>query len=437
MADDTSTQPESGQPEILRPPPGHQLEVDVDRTSIDLTGGQSVHMTVWVTATVGSIPSLEFPNLPKGVTASATLIETSTPTSNPTTRLYENDVKFSSDANTTAPSNTRVAITAVQAPLVGGIGRSWTSSANVTLNAIAYGQLSLSHVVLNLVYAPPGTNGGRASSSATYSSGSSVGTTIDLNQSVKNESDFNASLTAGVGGLVFGSISLGVSAELDTTTTKSDESKLTITKNQTKELDVVGPSTDGIDHDQDVFYLLLNPILMFTVDVQNNISWNLGCSEPGPNIQYVYVSWLKNPSLMEQHVYQSLQNAGMTADMFAEILTLNPFANGGTVIDLDRFQLVQEFPYEGPTLPTNPVQVNSITLTSVSQSENTQKGEASYKAAFGLDASITVGNATAGPSLKAELKDTQSMTIDVTTAQTGTTSSTQTIKAAIGGPAYG
>ena len=154
-------------------------------------------------------------------------------------------------------------------------------------------------------------------------------------------------------------------------------------------------------------------------------------------MQYVYVSWLKNPSLMEENVAQSLQKAGVTADMFAEILALNPFANGGTAIDPARFQLVTEFPYEGPTSPTNPVQVNSITFTSGSQSENTQKGDASYKSAFGLDASITVGNATAGPSMKAELKDTHSMTVDVTTAQTETTSSTQTIKAAIGGPAYG
>ena len=217
-------------------------------------------------------------NLPQGVTASATLTETSTPTSNPTTRLYENDVTISADANTTAPSNTRVTFTAVQAPPGEGIGRGWTSSVNVTLNAIAYGQLSLSHVVLNLVYAPPGTNGGRASSSVAYSSGSSVGTTMDLSQSVKNENDLNVSLTVAVGGLGFGSISIGVSAELDTTSTMSDESKLTITKSQTKELDVLGPSTDGINHDQDVFYLLLNPVLMFTVNAQGNIEWMLGYS---------------------------------------------------------------------------------------------------------------------------------------------------------------
>jgi hypothetical protein len=441
MADDTSSQPEVAEPEILpipRPPIGHQLDCAVDRTSIDVTGGQSVHMTAWVTATVGPIPSLAFTNLPKGVTASATLVETSTPTSNPTTRLYEHDVTISSDANTTAPSNTRVTLTAVQAPLT-GTGRSYISSVNVTLNAIAYGQLSLSHVVLNLVYAPPGTNGGKASSSAAYSSGSSAGTTLDLSQSVKNENDFNVSLTLAFGG-PFGSISIGGSLEYDTTATTSDESKLTITKSQTKELDILGPSTDGIDHDQDVFYLLLNPVLMFTVDAQGNMKWMLGYSAPAMDVQYVYVSWLKNPSLMEQEasqVYQSLQKAGVTTDMFAEILALNPFANGGTAIDPARFQLVTEFPYEGPTSPTNPVQVNSITFTSVSQSENTQKGDASYKVAVGVDASIQLGSVAAGPSLKAELKDTNSMTVDVTTAQTETTSRTQTIKTAIGGPAYG
>ena len=43
---------------------------------------------------------------------------------------------------------------------------------------------------------------------------------------------------------------------------------------------VTGPSVNGIDHDYDLFYLWLNPMLNVTIDPENNLNWELGSTAP-------------------------------------------------------------------------------------------------------------------------------------------------------------
>jgi hypothetical protein len=434
VAEEITSQPAAAKPGILPKPPPivSEFVCSVDPPEIALTGGESVQVTAYVIAAPVPASAIEFEGLPVGVTASSKLVS-----SNATTHAYTYDITFSADANTTAAANTAVQVNAVRSLPV-GTALPRIATATLMLNTVAYGQISLSHVVLALIYAPPGTSGGKASSSVSYASTSTTGTTIDLSQSFKTDQDTQASVTisGGVQGVV--NIGFGLSGEFESTTTSTDESALTISKSETKELDATGPGTDGVDHTQDVFYLWLNPVMIFTIDAQGAMKWSLAYPGTSMDIQYAYVSWLKDPTLMQQqepHVYESLQSAGVTPEMYADILALHPFANGGTDIDPARFLPVDEFPYEGPTSPTNPVQVNSRTFTSTTSSVNTLKTDASYKVALGVDVSLTLGPATA--SLKAELKVTDSMTVDATSTQTSTTSSTQTIKATIGGPAFG
>src|SRR5262249_39194368 len=108
-----------------------------------------------------------------------------------------------------------------------------------------------------------------------------------------------------------------------------------------------GPSRDGIDHDHDLIYLWLNP----TIDLQltpTSAAWNLG-DNPQADIQYVYVGWLKDPSHIPPGVVQRLQAHGITPQDYAEILKSDPFANGVSSIDPERFKTLNStFPYEPP-----------------------------------------------------------------------------------------
>src|SRR5271163_2238014 len=86
------------------------------------------------------------------------------------------------------------------------------------------------------------------------------------------------------------------------------------------------------------------------------------------NIQLVYVAWLKNPSTMATGVQRELDAAGLTATDYAQILSTNPFANGASFIDSNRFlPLPQTFPYEPPLTSADPV----VTITETFQNSVT------------------------------------------------------------------
>jgi hypothetical protein len=90
---------------------------------------------------------------------------------------------------------------------------------------------------------------------------------------------------------------------------------------------------------------MLNPLVVPSVYPGNNILWTMDVNGQVMNIQEVYVAWLKNPSTMQTGVQQELDAAGLAATDYAQILSLNPFANGATSIDPNRFlPLPQSFP---------------------------------------------------------------------------------------------
>jgi hypothetical protein len=214
------------------------------------------------------------------------------------------------------------------------------------------------YTVLSLVYAPPGTNGGHSTSSVDYGSGSALGTTTSVSNSFKAGFDLGAAI-----GKVLG-------ADFSLSDTDTDSSSLEIKKTASVDLTFTGPGADGINHDEDIFYLWLTPQVTVTVDPENNLDWQLNVSGPTMNIQAVRVGWLKNPNSMPPGVQEQLTLARLTAADYAEILTLDPFAASNPVINPDRFiPTTFSFPYAPPFLPTDPVptlkyvQTNSLTYT--------------------------------------------------------------------------
>lgn len=275
------------------------------------------------------------------------------------------------------------------------------------------------YMVLTLVYAPPGTNGGKSASQVDYSSGSSTGTTVSIGSSFKE--GVSAALTI--------ANNKDDSFGLSLTGTTSDDSSLTIKKSQSNDIKVVGPAADGINHDEDTFYLWLNPQFEVSVDPQHNLDWQLGTSGPTMVIQRAFVGWLKNPSSMPPGIQQQLAAAGLTQADFAEILKLDPFASGASTIDPNRYVPVNfTFPYTPPlnaadSVPTQTYNVQSSVANDTKHTAQTVYGVAlnvvgSLSSALGLKLGSTL-----------EWTNTQSTAINNTATQSATVT--------IGGPAFG
>lgn len=111
--------------------------------------------------------------------------------------------------------------------------------------------------VLTLLYAPPGINGGKSTSMVDYGGGSTTGTTTSTSSSFKVGVDVSASASGSLG---------SASSDFKYSTTSTDTSSVEIKKSESYEIRVTDPAVDGIDHDLDVFYLWLNPLLDVTVD---------------------------------------------------------------------------------------------------------------------------------------------------------------------------
>jgi hypothetical protein len=159
----------------------------------------------------------------------------------------------------------------------------------------------------------------------------------------------------------------------------------------------------------------------------NNVVWNLGVDGQVMNIQSVYVGWLKDPSTMPPGVKQQLDAAGLNTNDYAQILSANPFANGASAIDANRFlPTPQSFPYEPPFSASDPVFTSTIATQNSVNVTNTHTVQHQY----GVTASISGG-------IGITLKVGSSMEWTNTNTMGTSTTSQQSATATIGGPAFG
>ena len=278
--------------------------------------------------------------------------------------------------------------------------------------------------ILTVMYAPPGTNGGKSMSFVDYGKGSTTGTTTSTTSSFKDGIDVSASA-----GLSIGSVKLGATGDFAASDTVSDSSSIEIKKATSTDIKAYGPAADGIDHDEDTFYLWLNPLMIVTIDALGNLDWVIGVDGNAMEITYVYAKWLKNPESYIANL-QDLTDRGFTAEDFANILATNPFASGNSTIDPDRYQEQFVWPYRPPLNPNDPVHTTSMTVTSQVTGSTTHTSQIQYGVSVSVDASI------AKP-FTGDLKVTGTLQWTDTSATTATNIAAQTLTVAIGGPAYG
>jgi hypothetical protein len=292
-------------------------------------------------------------------------------------------------------------------------------------DAIGTGTMRPKYYILTVLYAPPGSNGGKGSSSVDYSTGSTTGTTTSTSSSFKNTVNVSASI-----GFDVSIFKLGASTDFSTSTTKTDTTSQDIKKSQAWDIKVTGPAEDGINHDHDMFVLMLNPLLAANVYPGNNVLWTMGVDGQVMNIQSVYVGWLKDPSSMPGGVKQQLDAAGLTPADYAQILSTNPFASGATAIDPNRYlPITQSFPYEPPFSATDPVFTSSFNVQNTVTVTDTHTVQHQYSVSVSFSAGIKF--------LSASLKIGDSMDWTNTNSLGTTSISTQSATATVGGPAFG
>jgi hypothetical protein len=215
--------------------------------------------------------------------------------------------------------------------------------------AFSDGVLRPKYHIMTILYAPPGctnTSSYRCTGNGLvdYQSGSSTGTKVSTQQSFKDGMDVS------VGGdfSLFGMIKFGAEANSGFSSTYTDTFSETISKAKSLGIKLQG-NGDGIDHGQDQIILLLNPAIAWA-KLENKIRWNLGASGNSTQLYTLYVSWLKNPGSMPPNVAAELTQRGLTNDDYRTILTQNPFADGSTTIDPQRFvPTTWTLPYEPPS----------------------------------------------------------------------------------------
>lgn len=264
------------------------------------------------------------------------------------------------------------------------------------------------YVIGALIYAPPGCNSrtpGAACSQpglVDYSSSSSMGTKVNIAQSFK----YGLKATLSTGSPV-----TGAQASFEWSSTQGDSNSASLTK--TESLEIKDPGNgDGIDHDQDMFELFLNPTLTLSMDTQRNIYWQPGWTTVGPVRLEVYVSELRNPATMRPQVAATLQGLGFTAADYKTIRCMDPFAGpgasgaGGAVpdycqtptasagssgvgIDTNRFRpTTWILPYEAPQKATDLCPSTAPTIKNDYANENATSTQDTYTVTTDVSAGV-------------------------------------------------
>ncbi len=306
-------------------------------------------------------------------------------------------------------------------------GSSWSGLTNVNQSSktspslsskfIQTGTIQPKYHVLSVMYAPPGTEGKANPSSVSYSTGSSLGTTVSTTSAFKSTVKVEAEGTGG-----------GASFGYSHSSSNTDSIQITKTEGSTETLG--GPSSDGIDHNQDRFSLWLNPILTVTIGPGKAVNWKLGVSDGPMRIQEVTVAQLKNPALLSPGVKADFDKVGMTTDDFATILALNPFAASANYVpDPNRYEpLSQSIPYDPPYSDQGlGSDAHSYTVSTANINASSQTLESKYSVGVKLNLDFGVFKLKSST----ELEWTNSSTDSTSTG------STQSATVTITGPAYG
>jgi len=175
------------------------------------------------------------------------------------------------------------------------------------------------YLVVSVAYAPPGSATGQTSF-VTYGTGSSQGVTTSITKEFKKGITVTAKVTVGPEDGNHASLS----GEFNYETNAEQKDAVDVDKSKDASITLPGGTTDSVDHNLDRIYVWLKPTLNVSA-TDSSVSWALD----GQNAQivYLYVGWLKDPSLIPQGLRSVLSAAGLTDGDLADILAYDGLAN--------------------------------------------------------------------------------------------------------------
>jgi hypothetical protein len=322
------------------------------------------------------------------------------------------------------------------------------------------GYINPKYMIVGVTYAPPG-----AQSSVTYTDSTLVGNSTTVKSSFTDQTSLNVSVS--VSGQIPG-FAKGSATGTYTNTygqTSSTTNMVTINKSTQVSDKTPGPSNSfaGLNHDLDIIWLWLNPVLPFSfLQINPNaITWNGygydANDQPGLDIFPVYVGWLNGDIPVPGDVAQVLartwasgyvwgpgQGPGLTGPGpdtdFATIVQADPFwqctpvpAQCPATADLTRFTLSDN---QNIAYVQAPPGGQPITQTYQFQYQNTsQQGQgtsSTQQQSFSVDLSLSGGPFWS--QISEDLRDTQMLTWTTSVDTSITNTTTSTALASITGP---
>jgi hypothetical protein len=311
------------------------------------------------------------------------------------------------------------------------------------------------YVILAVTYAPP-----RSQSNVNYSESTLVGNSTALSGSFTNQTSLSVSVSAGftipgLSGNSTGSYSTTWSQEADTS------SSVSLNKSFQQADEVRGPTSSlGVNHDYDVIWLWLNPLVNFNAGPgPNTLTWtgySYDMSDiPAMDIYPVFVGYLNGHFSMPSNVAQVLarswaanqtwpagQGPGLTSADFATILAADPFSNpsytvtvpSGSFTSTDgRFTVTdnQNISYTPPPPGGNPITQTYIESYQTTQTQG-QGAKYTYQSGFGWDTSFSVGIVE---KVSFDIKTSNTLTWTNQWSKTRTNTTTQSASLSVTGPA--
>jgi hypothetical protein len=297
------------------------------------------------------------------------------------------------------------------------------------------GTVKPKYMVLSVVYAPPGTNGGHSTSSVVYEGGSSAGSSTSVSNTFKQ----SYSVSAMTGGGFIGQVDVGLSFSYAKSVT--DDQSIDYKKTTNSKITVFGPSVDNIDHDHDLIYLWLNPQVDLSLTSSSGVWTFVGAGTA--EITYVYAGSLRNPSChfdaamhptcMRDDVRNYLKRFGITEQDFPDILRYDVLANDLSAFDSKRFQPMNyTFPYQPPYAAGETVPTQTFTFTNGSNSTIGSK----VTEDFTVGANFECGADFLGLA-KGKTKDSLTWAWTDTSSQSTSAGASEAATFTIGGPSFG
>ncbi len=200
----------------------------------------------------------------------------------------------------------------------------------------------------HVIYAPPGR-----SSTMNYSTGSTIGTNIQMDMEFKNQTNVKVTATAGVKDVFGLSVSVNAGQTWDDTSTTGEDVSLTYTAGYQ-----VPGEMNGIDHNWDQVWFLVRPALSVSVlppqgwpvSAPQTMEWSFN-TDAQTTTYFLYVGELTGAFPLTQGVQDALNNFGITKDDFQQLLKTDPIYQGtqpNQALDPNRFAFVAQMPYTPP-----------------------------------------------------------------------------------------